>query len=275
MRKIPLLASSIAVTMGLLSIAATPAMAATGHHTNYTHPSVKITNLPRSTMNPDMHAMHKGLLVTNYGWSASNWSGYAITGSTYNQISGQWTVPSVKASSGNTYSSSWIGIDGFNDSDLIQTGTEQDYVNGHAQYDAWWEILPAAETVIPNMVVEPGDEMTANIQNEGNGEWKITLTDVTENETFTTTQAYSGPASSAEWIQEAPEVNGSIAKLANYGETTFDNGLVNNGNPGLTSSDGGYMVQNGKTVSIPSVPDSDTDGFNVAYGSTAPNPPAS
>ncbi len=207
--------------------------------------------------------------------SASNWSGYAIAGSTYNQFSGQWTVPAVKSSTRNTYSSSWIGIDGFNDSDLIQTGTEQDYVNGHAQYDAWWEILPAAETVITNMVVKPGDHMSANIQNEGGGQWKITLTDVTENESFSTTQAYSGPGSSAEWIQEAPEVGGRIATLANYGETTFDYGEANNSNPGLTASDGGYMVQNNSTVSIPSNPDSDTDGFNVAYESTAPNPPAS
>lgn len=275
MKKRVLWTASAMVTVGMVAVMATPAMAA-GRHTSYTHPNIVIKNLPRVALNPGTQTAHgKSPLTTNYGWSASNWSGYAITGSTYNQMSGQWTVPSVKASSGNTYSSSWIGIDGFNNSNLIQTGTEQDYVNGHAQYDAWWEILPAAETVIPSMVVEPGDKMSASIQNQGGGQWKITLTDVTENETFSTTQSYSGPGTSAEWIQEAPEVGGRIAKLANYGETTFDNGTVNNGNPGLTAADGGYMVQNNKTVSIPSVPDSDTDGFNVAYGSTAPSAPNS
>jgi hypothetical protein len=37
------------------------------------------------------------------------------------------------------------------------------------------------------------------------------------------------------------------------------------------------MVNNSGTqiISYPSNPDSDTDGFNVAYGSTQPNPPAS
>ncbi len=49
---------------------------------------------------------------------------------------------------GSTYSSSWIGIDGFNNSNLIQTGTEQDYTSGGAQYCAWWEIFLAAETQI-------------------------------------------------------------------------------------------------------------------------------
>ncbi|WP_233096142.1 G1 family glutamic endopeptidase [Alicyclobacillus sp. SO9] len=213
--------------------------------------------------------------VHNLGWAASNWSGYAISGSTYNDITGNWTVPTVKRSSGNTYSSSWIGIDGFNNSNLIQTGTEQDYVNGHAQYDAWWEILPAAETVIPTMAVSPGDHMSAHIHNNGNGTWTITLKDLTQGESFSTTQSYSGPGSSAEWIQEAPQINGSIATLANYGATTFDPGTVNGGNPRLTSSDGGYMIQNGSVVSDPSNPDSDTDGFNVIFGSTQPSAPLS
>lgn len=241
--------------------------------TTYTHTGVVIRNMPRKplTLRQPNHA--KGLF--NIGWAASNWSGYAISGGTYNDITGTWTVPTVQASPGNSYSSSWIGIDGFNNSNLIQTGTEQDYVNGHAQYDAWWEILPAAETVIPSMAVYPGDHMSAHIHNNGNGTWTITLQDLTQNETFSTTQSYSGPGSSAEWIQEAPEVNGSISTLANYGQTTFDPGTVNGGNPGLTSSAGGYMIQNGAVVSYPSNPDSDTDGFNAAYGSNQPTPPQS
>ena len=66
-----------------------------------------------------------------------------------------------------------------------------------------------------------------------------------------------------------------VAPLAHYGSTTFDPGTVNGGNPGLVAADGGTMVQNGVTVSTPSNPDSDTDGFNVKYGSTQPSPPAS
>ncbi|WP_206885789.1 G1 family glutamic endopeptidase [Alicyclobacillus mali (ex Roth et al. 2021)] len=234
-----------------------------------------IYHAPRQALSPNTAPKPNSIQASSFGWSASNWSGYAVTGSTYNDITGNWIVPAVSPSKKNTYSSSWIGIDGFNNSDLIQTGTEQDYVNGHAQYDAWWEILPAPETVISSMTIAPGDHMSAHIHNNGNGTWTITLTDVTRNETFSTTQSYSGPGSSAEWIQEAPEIGGRIATLANYGETTFDPGTVNGGNPGLTMSDGGYMVQNNAVVSVPSAPDSDTDGFNVAYGSNQPSPPAS
>ena len=245
------------------------------HKSSYTHPGVTIKNLPRQSLTPKSGSSAYGKHITNIGWSSSNWSGFAATGSTYNDITGSWVVPTVKASSSNTYSSSWIGIDGFNNSDLIQTGTEQDYVNGKAQYDAWWEILPAAETVIPTMFISPGDHMTAHIHNNGNGTWTITLNDVTQNETFSTTQSYSGPGTSAEWIQEAPQVNGTISTLANYGQTTFDPGTVNGGNPSLNTSENGYMVQRNKIVSYPSNQDSDTDGFNVAYGSTQPTPPQS
>jgi len=77
--------------------------------------------------------------------TAENWSGYALSGSTYTAVTGCWTVPTVTYTSGDTYSSDWIGIDGDNNDDLIQTGTEQDWsggVEGPAQYSAWWEILP-------------------------------------------------------------------------------------------------------------------------------------
>ena len=214
---------------------------------------------------------------SNAGWASSNWSGYAVTGGPYTSITGSWKVTAVSASSRQTYSSTWIGIDGFNDSNLIQTGTEADYYNGSAHYNAWWEILPAAETPIASIAVQPGDSMSANIHQLSSGQWSITITDVTKNQSFGTTQSYKGQLTSAEWIQEAPSVGGRIATLAHYGSPlTIDPGTVNGGNPGLVPADGGVMVQRfGQTVSTPSNPDGDTDGFNMAYGSSAPAAPAS
>jgi hypothetical protein len=183
-------------------------------------------------------------------------------------------VTAVASSRKATYSSEWVGIDGYNNSSLIQTGTESDYHNGSAHYDAWWEILPAAETVIP-MTVKPGDVMTASITQGAGSSWTITITDTTTGKSFTTIKTYTGPQTSAEWIEEAPTVGGRVATLANYRLSTFDPGTVNGGNPLLTASDGGVMVQKGLQVSTPSNPDQDTDGFNAAYGATAPAPPSS
>jgi peptidase A4-like protein len=221
------------------------------------------------------HPKVSAAAARNAGWASSNWSGYARTG-TYTRATGAWVVPSVASSRKATYSSQWVGIDGFNNSNLIQTGTEADYYNGAAHYGAWWEILPAAETVIPSIAVHPGDHMTASITKGSGSSWTITITDTTTAKSFSTVKTYTGPGTSAEWIEEAPSVGGRVAPLARYSSPdTFDPGTANGGNPGLTTADSGVMIQKGVHVSTPSVPDRDTDGFNMAYGSTAPAAPGS
>jgi Peptidase A4 family len=245
-------------------------------------------------------------------WAASNWSGYAETG-TFTGVTGTWTVPSVAASSSPTYSSAWIGVDGFNDNNLVQTGTEEDYYSGAAHYNAWWEILPAAETALPSTyAVAPGDRMSASIYETsstvttGGGNhgrfgsrssggstehmWVITIGDTTRGWTFTTDQGYNGAGSSAEWVMEAPEVGGKIATLAHYtvnapsGTGDFDNAgvlesIVASGTPTYTAAglnyqnDSGVMIQNNAQVSTPGDPDAPLTAFNVAYGSALPPTP--
>jgi hypothetical protein len=228
------------------------------------HAAVAVANSPRLQANGTVSAT---------GWASSNWSGYAITGGPFTSVTGSWVVPVVAKTKRATYSSSWAGIDGFNNGNLIQAGTEQDYYSGAAHYFAWWEILPAAETRISLNVI-PGDHMKVSITRGSNGAWTITVNDARSG-TFTTVKSYSGPGTSAEWIQEAPTVGGRLATLAKYGEATFDPGTANGKSPGLVASDGGVMIQKNVQVSTPSVPDSDVDGFNVTHGSSAPPPPKS
>jgi hypothetical protein len=190
-------------------------------------------------------------------WAASNWSGYAVSesspsglscvpasGAAYTSVTGTWTVPTVSGTRrSSTYSAAWTGIDGFTDADLIQAGTEQDFTGGSAHYSAWWEILPAAETPIPGITVEPGDSITVSITKVSSTQWTISLTDNGKaghaaQPAFGTTQSYSGPGTSAEWILEAPQVNGRQATLAQYGSTTFDLSAVNGASPHLTAGSG-------------------------------------
>jgi hypothetical protein len=260
--------------------------------------SPSITNWPRVAEG------HGGVSNT---WAASNWSGYAETG-TFTGVSSTWTVPSVGVSSSATYSSAWIGVDGFNNSDLIQTGTEEDYYSGAAHYDAWWEILPAAETEIsPGAYpVAPGDRMTASIyetsattggggrgfghRNSSEHVWVINISDTTRGWHFSTSQGYNGPGASAEWVVEAPEVGGRIATLAKYavsppaGVGDFDNAgtlasIVSSGTPTYNpaalnyQNDSGVMIQNGAQVSTPGDPDTALTAFNATYGATLPSTP--
>ena len=209
--------------------------------------------------------------------TATNWSGYAVAGGTYTSATGCWTVPTVTGGGGNGYSSSWVGIDGFDNQDLIQTGTEQDWWAGVTYYQAWWEILPAEETVITGMTISPGDEMCGSVAQVSGDVWTISLQDVTRSETFSQEESYGGLEASAEWIQERPYVcdpSCGLANLADYGETTFDRLTLNGGNPGLSASEGIEMAAGSTVLSIPSYPDLTRDGFNVAYGSTQPSPPS-
>lgn len=204
--------------------------------------------------------------ISNLGWESTNWSGYAVTGQGINAVSANWTVPSVQASSKAEYSASWVGIDGFNNDDLIQTGTAQDTASGATQYFAWWEILPAAATTITTMKVAPGNVMSSSVVKEAASSWKITLVDHTTGVRFTKTVSYSGPGASAEWIEEAPTVGGSQATLADFGHVTFTNGTVDSKAVHLTSSEGGALVnQSGKIVAEPSAPDSNGRGFTDTY----------
>jgi hypothetical protein len=234
-------------------------------------------------------------------WSATNWSGYAESG-TFTGVTAIWSVPAVAATASPTFSSAWVGVDGFGNNSLIQTGTEEDYYNGAAHYSAWWEILPAAETALPaSYAVGAGDRMkaaiyeTASTSGPGKGVgrphvWVITLSNTSRHWSYTTTQSYSGPGASAEWIVEAPTVNGKTATLAHYtitppaGTGDFDNAgfltsPVSSGSPVYVNAglnrlkNAGVMIQNGVQVSTPGNPDSALTAFNAAYGSAVPATP--
>ncbi len=212
--------------------------------------------------------------------TSSNWSGYAVTGGPYSGVSGTFTVPSLEA--GDTSADQmavWVGIDGFTtgDNSLIQAGVEE-YVDpnnpGTFSVFPWWEILPAPETPITTVTVSPGDRVTVSIKQVDTGEWTITLTDDTNGQSFTTTQPYGGPATSAEWIVEAPETvdtngNPQPSPLAPYAPDVAIGKMATTG-PGTSWYDV-LMTSASTPYDVVSTPSSLTPtGFSVAY--TGPPP---
>lgn len=226
---------------------------------------------------------------------SNNWMGYnqgALEqgGKLFNSISGHWTVPTAtQHTSGQSEASSdWIGIGGgcidagctVTDPTLIQTGTEQDVSSsGTATYSAWWEIVPAPSISI-SMTVKPGDQMQASIAElVPNSEvWTITLQDITQHESFSTTVPYPSTHATAEWIEETPLLlgtNAGLASLPNLTNPNFDLGQVNGAPVKLTSSEAMELTDSsGNVIGVPSAPDSDADGFGVCTWSgtcTAPS----
>lgn len=211
------------------------------------------------------------------GWVSSNWSGYAVSGGPYTSVSGQWTVPVVTPTAAPTYSVTWLGIDGFAASDpsIIQVGTDQRSADGLTSYGAWW--TTSAYSYVEQPITDPvgpGDTMAGFLTQVSGTSWRIYLADTTRGWALSIPVTYSGPGLSAEWIMEAPYVNGQPSTLASYSGTGFDFTLVNGTNPALLPTDAGEMVPPDGLLaeSSPSVADTDTDGFNLAYGFTPPLP---
>jgi len=172
----------------------------------------------------ESHGLHALTSRSSASVESSNWSGYAATGSAgaFTSVSSSWVQPTLTCTSKTTYSSYWVGLDGYSNSALEQTGTEADCIGGRAEYGAWWEVLPASESDY-SVTVEPGDSLTASVVDNSNGTFTMKLTDSTEGwSKSTTADGSSGyQDSSAEVIAEATDVNGSIAKLSDFGTVDF------------------------------------------------------
>lgn len=210
------------------------AIGAAGLAAAFTAPTAFAASAPSSTAGQvsaamagqESHGLHALSTLHSATVSSSNWSGYAATGSAgrFTSVSASWTQPAVTCTSKTTYSSYWVGLDGYSNSALEQTGTEADCINGRARYGAWWEVLPAAESPY-SVTVRAGDAMSASVKDNGNGTFTMTLTDSTEGWSKSTTAAGSSgyQDSSAEVIAEATEVNGRIANLTDFGTVNFSN----------------------------------------------------
>ena len=202
---------------------------------------------------------------------SANWSGYAVGTGPFTEVSGTFNVPAIGPEPVSTDVSEWVGVDGITNSSLIQAGVNEEYSNSgnQIQINAWWEVLPAASTTITTLDISPGDSVTVSLDQVNASTWAITVTDNSTGQSFTTDQPYSGPQSSAEWIVEAPLVNGQEAILSPfYPQVTFSS--LSTAGP-VNSADLFAMVQNGSQVATPSA--ADASGVAVAYGDVAPPSP--
>ena len=163
--------------------------------------------------------------------TSTNWSGYAVASSlaapavgAVSDVSGSWVVPTVVCTNrSSNYSSNWVGIDGYSDNTVEQTGTEHDCYRGRAQYYAWFEFYPQAESYISSMVVHPGDTMNGEVKYVGNSSYTTTISDQTTGQSYSTTRRMNAARESAEWITEAPSSWFGVLPLANFGTTGFTN----------------------------------------------------
>jgi len=205
-----------------------------------------------------------------------NWAGYAVhrTGVQFTSVRGAWVEPAVSCPQGGTYSSFWIGIDGYLNDFVEQVGTGADCTAPNSpSYYAWYELYPAPRVRIA-MVIRPADQLEADVGAVPGGT-ELTIRDVTSGRTFSTMRRGSaGPLTSAEWVAEAPSActgsNCSVLPLANFGTVDFTlcsavgNGTSATINASGWSADVITMVRsNGTVLAQPSDVTVDGASFNV------------
>ena len=216
---------------------------------------------------------------------STNWSGYAVTGSSVSAAEGSWVVPSVSCPRrGSSYAAFWVGIDGYSSSTVEQTGVLAQCSNGKASYSAWYEFYPSAMVTISSVSISPGQVISAAVTWVSGSTFSVALTDVTTSSTFSTTGSVSSAArSSAEWIVERPEVCSGfrcqLATLSNFGTANFGDDYTSvsgtsyatvNGVTGPVSSFTWHAINMvssfGGALDTTSGLSSDGTSFTVTYG---------
>jgi uncharacterized repeat protein (TIGR02543 family) len=237
------------------------------------------------------------------GSTSPNWSGYVLpstsNGAYFTYVSGEWTVPALNcANTPNGNSATWVGTGGaywpsggFSGA-LLQTGTEDDCVNGVQQDRGWWFLVNPSwnyGTYFSSFPISPGNTMIARVEINANNQWVTVLEDLTTGlqgvfaigdawdvstiasntlvggiQGNATNTSYSG-GDSAEWVQEDETITstGSLLPFADYGTVTFTNLTTNLSSWTLPNSDASEIVQNGVTLSVPGPVIN--DGFTVTY----------
>jgi hypothetical protein len=168
---------------------------------------------PRKSLGPAPDQTGKPII-----YESSNWSGYAVVGEAFRQARGSWIVPAVDCTiTPNASVSFWVGIDGWDNATVEQTGTDSDCNSGSPSYYAWYEFAPKAGVTINSVPISPGDHMSAQVDYAGNSEFIVTITDQTTGAAYTTSAAVpEAQRASAEWIAELNGYN-----LSDYGTVYF------------------------------------------------------
>jgi hypothetical protein len=216
--------AGLGIVLGSVAAAGTASAApAAQHATHLIRPAVRL-------IRPAGHGTRP---LVAYGGpanaaSSTNWSGYAAASGTFTSVSGSWTEPTGTCSGTAKYSSSWVGLDGYNSSSVEQTGSEVDCSGSTPQYYSWYEMYPADPVNFSN-TVRPGDHFTGSVTFTGGSSYTLKLSDTTQGWSHTVIKSLSGAAnSSAEVIAEAPccTASGGILPLAHFSPVTFTNATV-------------------------------------------------
>ena len=206
-----------------------------------------------------------------------NWSGYvnlngvtSYGSSSFYYIIGDYVVPVARQAYGQCvptwdWSVTWVGIDGWGSSDVLQAGSEADAFCSSGKtstyYSAWYEWYPYGWTRITSLPIVPGDDLFVEVWSTSSTAGHAYLVNYNTDQYVTIN--FSAPpgthlvGNSAEWIVERPNIGGSLATLTNYISDYFSDSYAYNFgysgvDPGSATSFPVTMLDNnGNAISYP------------------------
>ena len=229
-----------------------------------------------------------------------NWSGFVLPNELvisgtgrggvhfdhYDDVRGSWTVPFATGDPNNaTYSSLWVGLDGYGLTDLVQAGTETDTINTTTDFAsitlistyAWTEFLPLEKNSIEvaGFPVFPGDRIFVEVWVTGNGDAAFFLFNESAGISYLITTPLAGtplPLKQAVWIMERPAVtaqaSGIFGKytylpfLSNYGSAFLSDAFA--GRSDIPGAAGIVSYLDSRTVDLSMVDKADTTTLSTA-----------
>lgn len=215
---------------------------------------------------------HTGTAAAPANLASFNWSGYVASGATYTKVTSTWIQPRTRCST-NGIVSFWVGLDGWGDQTVEQTGTGVDCRSGTPQYYAWWETYPTnSQQTYAATTVAPGDRITATVTVVGT-QYTLTLVDGTQGWTRTNTAAAPAGAgnASAEIVAEAASVNGSVSQLPDFDSVSFSGSSIDDGTLQLAGAQAVNMINSARSPITTTSAADDTGDFTVTYTGGAGN----
>lgn len=223
---------------------------------------------------------------------STNWAGYAdvVQTNSVTLANASFIVPTVSATKTSTYVAVWVGIDGYNDSTVEQTGILAESSHNSVSYYAWYEFYPSSMVSAPSSdKVYPGDYIVAWVQyNANNDTFTTTIKNINESWTFTSpaTAVSGADRSSAEFIVERPAIGSSLTTLANFKTASFGysftgvastctttiNGITTSSISGLNYYSITMVNSKNQTLASPTGLSGEGTSFQVSHASSSPSP---
>jgi hypothetical protein len=176
-------------------------------------------------------------------------------GNQYTEADAVFFVPCIKTGSPTGAESSWVGLGGWNDSNLVQAGTHSEiwydiFGGAHYNYYAWTQNLAASQTETWLFSVNCNDRMQVFVYHSN----ETYIIDNNNGDYNTTTSGPTASYATAEWIVERPSsCSGNTCTpqpLADFQSETFygmGTTILSVGYFGPGDIDHDYSNMNGRT----------------------------